>query len=215
MKRELAITLSVAAVAAVLFVPQFAHARGAEDAPASTGSAASLDGRKIATRMVAVHVALPQGLDAKKVQPGQQLRVALSKTVHLKDGPELPRGTQLIGTIEASLAQDGVSKLTVRFTQAEVKGGKVIPIKATILGVHRLVIDDSDGTITIPGSQESKSADDSDLRIHQVNALDGIDLHSDIAGQDSGVFVAKKKKSDIRLPAGSELVLAIATESNS
>jgi nitrogen fixation protein len=215
MKRELAITLSVAAVAAVLFVPQFAHAHGAEDAPAATGSAASHDGLKIATRMVPAHATLLKAIDARKLQPGEQLRVVLGKTVHLKNGPELPRGTQLIGTIEASLPQDGVSKLTVRFTQAEVKGGKVIPIKATILGVHSAASIDADEAVTIPGNQASNASDTPVLRIHQADALYGVDLYGDIAGQDSGVFVSTKKKSDIKLPAGSELVLAIAAESNS
>ena len=166
--------------------------------------------------MVPAHVALLKAIDAKKLQPNQQFRVVLSKTVHLKNGPELPHGTQLIGTIDASLPQDGGgSKLTVRFTQAELKDGKVIPIKATILGVRRSVIKDDSETINIPGSQESNAPDTSYLRIHQVNALEGVDLHSNIVGEDSGVFVSTKKNSEVKLPAGSELVLAIAVESNS
>jgi hypothetical protein len=45
------------------------------------------------------------------------------------------------------------------------------------------------------------------LQIDQVNALSGIDLHSRIGGQNSGVFLSRK--DNVTIAQGVELALAI------
>jgi hypothetical protein len=46
------------------------------------------------------------------------------------------------------------------------------------------------------------------LSVEQLDVVSGVDLHSEIAGNDSAVFVSTTKH-DVKVPAGSELKLAI------
>jgi hypothetical protein len=45
--------------------------------------------------------------------------------------------------------------------------------------------------------------------VDQINVTSHVDLHSDIASDDSGVFVSAGNHN-LKLPAGSEIKLAIA-----
>jgi hypothetical protein len=47
------------------------------------------------------------------------------------------------------------------------------------------------------------------LQLDQVRALSGVDLHSRIAGQESGVFISNSK-DNVKLSNQSQLSLAIA-----
>ena len=47
------------------------------------------------------------------------------------------------------------------------------------------------------------------LQLDQENVVSGVDLHSKISSQNSGVFVSTKK-DDVKLKAGSEIQFAIA-----
>jgi hypothetical protein len=216
MKREFATTLSVAAIAFTLFVPQLVQARHLEDLKTSSGdTAAEMEEQAAAMKMVPAQAALTETFDARKAQPGQQFRVTLSRTVQLKDGPALPRGTQLIGTFSTdSTSANGMSRLELRFTQAELKGGKVIPITATIVGVYAPANKDSNGNPVAPGNQRPNTWNDQILRVDQTDSKSGVELHSKIAGGNSGVLVSTTNDA-IKLSAGSEIALAIAVQKSS
>jgi hypothetical protein len=49
--------------------------------------------------------------------------------------------------------------------------------------------------------------------VDQLNALSGVDLHSKIASNNSGVLVSTKN-DDVKLRAGTEFALAIAEQPN-
>ena len=51
------------------------------------------------------------------------------------------------------------------------------------------------------------------VQIDQENVASGVDLHSKISSQNSGVFVSTKK-DDIKLRAGSEIQFAIGPAAN-
>jgi hypothetical protein len=216
MKRELATTLSVAAIAFTLLFPQLAQARTVDDSKAEPGDIPStMAMHEKAQLMVPAQAALTHAIDAKKAQPGQQFRVTLSKPVQLKDGPELPRGTELVGMIVADPAgANSTSKLELRFTQAELKGGKVVPIVATIVGFYGPVSADSDGHPVSAGTQEPNTWKSDFLAIDQIEPETGVELKSKIAGENSGTLTSTKK-SALKLPAGSEFALAIAVQKDS
>ena len=216
MKREFSTTLSVAAIALTLLIPQLALARAVDDSKAEPGDIPSTMARQDqAQLMVPAQAALTHTLDARKAQPGQQFRVTLSKSVQLKDGPELPRGTELVGTIVADPAvANSTSKLELRFTQAEIKGGKVVPIIATIVGFYGPVNEDADGHPVTAGTQEPNTWRSEFLNIDQIEPEIGVKLQSKIAGENSGTLTSTKK-SALKLPAGSEFALAIALQKNS
>ena len=160
--------------------------------------------------MVRARSYLQNTLDAKDSKPGTKFEAVLSQKVHLKDGSELPRGTKLMGTVATDDMQiQGNSKLALRITSAQLKDGKTIPIKAMIVGVYAPDDEDAQGYNIAPGDEESNDWTKSMLGVDQLDVMSGVDLHSRISGQNSGVFVAKKK-DNVKIPSGSELALAIA-----
>jgi hypothetical protein len=216
MKREFATTISLAAIAFTLLMPQLAQARTVDDSKAEPGDIPSTMAiHEKAQLMVPAQAALPHTLDGRKAQPGQQFRVTLAKTVQLKDGPELPRGTELVGTVatDPAMANDQ-SKMQLRFTQAELKGGKVVPIVATIVGFYGPVSQGADGHPVTAGTQEPNTWNSELLDIDQIEPDTGVELRSKIADENSGTLTSTKK-SAVRLPAGSEFALAIAVQKTS
>jgi hypothetical protein len=157
-----------------------------------------------AAQMVSANASLLHDLDAKKDHTGSEVRAKLDNTVHLPGGTELHSGTILIGhLVQDDMQTQGSSKLAFDFTQAQLKDGKTVPITATIVGVSP----GSEGNIGFlvePGEKWANGP----LQIDQVGVLSGIDLHSRIGGENSGVLVSSKK-SDVKLREGSNFQLAI------
>lgn len=169
-----------------------------------------LRGRREAMRMVPARAALQRTLNADKDKPGSEFRAVLSKKVQLDNGPELPEGTILLGRVAADdMNEGGTSKLALRFTQADLKDGQVVPIKATIVGVYRPESTGPEGYPIAPGDEVPNSWNDGTLAVDQIGVMSGVDLHSKISSRNSGVFVSPKDK-DVKLGSGTEIALAIA-----
>lgn len=165
-------------------------------------------GAREAARMVPARASLSHTLDADTDHPGSQFRATLSDTVHLDNGVELHRGDTLLGKVVTDdMNTVGKSRLAVRFTQAILKDGQTVPIKATIVGLYRPG-DLMDNGNAVP-EQIPNSWNDGTLRMDEMNVMKDVDLHSRIASRDSGVFVSTKR-DDVRIPEGSEIALAIA-----
>lgn len=199
MKCEAAVTLSMAALSLALVMTNGAEAKTPKTPPDKSSAAASmLQGD--AARMVTAQAGVEKQIDAKKIQAEQKIQIVLSDKVQLKNGPELPRGTVLIGTASVGDAQSGgTSKLALRFTQAQLKGGKTIPIKATIVGLfpaNSLERNDRD-------IWNAKS-----LKTDQAGVVPGLALHSNIEDSDSGIFVSTKGDA-VRLAPSYWMALAI------
>jgi hypothetical protein len=202
MKREVAIPASIAVLSLAFVLPRDSQAMAPKNppTPASESSAAV---QSDAARRVIAQATLVKPLDARKIQSSQQFQATLSDKVQLKNGPELPRGTILIGTMAAGDAQaGGTSKLVLRFTEARLKGGQVVPIKATIVGVFPANSSERDD----PRIWTSKS-----LRIDQTGVMSGVDLHSKIEDIDSGVFVSTKNDA-VKLSVNGWIALAIEAQ---
>ena len=211
MKREAAISLSVVVVCLTLLYPQFAQARNAAGLPPATNTA-NPAGQRQALLMVPAEASLIKGLNAKKIKSGYMFQARLGETVHLKNGPELPRGTLLLGTVGTDrMEKTGISRMALRFTQAKLKNGKLVPIKATIVAITSPDDDSYEDPATEGLTQLWNSKI---LQIDQLNAISGVDLHSKIASKDSGVLVSNKK-DDVKLSAGSQITLAIAASTDS
>jgi hypothetical protein len=215
MKQKHVSILTIAAVAFTLVLPQFAQARTMDDSKAELADIPStMAPHDKAQLMVPAQAALNRSFDARKMQPGQQIRVTLSKTVQLKDGLELPRGTELVGTVVADPANgNGTSRIVLRFTQAELKSGKIVPIVATIVGFYGPVSMDIYGHPVVAGNQAPNRWNSGVMEVDQIDSETGIELQSKIASENSGTLVSTKKNV-IKLPAGSEFALAIAVQKN-
>jgi hypothetical protein len=215
MKLKTAAKLSITSVSLALLLPAFSVAQSTVNSQPSQNvqsTSAALAGQQEAAEMVPAQAALVDNLDAKKVQPGGQFKAKLSGKVRLRNGLELPSGTMLIGSVATDDMQvAGTSKLALRFSQAQLKNGQVIPIKATIVGVLPSESSDPEYGVTPidAGDRAQTGWNNGTLQVDQIDALSGVDLHSKIASENSGVFAATRK-NDVRLLKGSEIELAIA-----
>ncbi len=167
-----------------------------------------------ARKMVPAEAAISKTLDIKKDGVGETITAKLSDTVHLKNGPKLPSGTELIGKIaNDDMNVSGQSKFALNFTSAKLKNGQVVPVKATIVGVFRPQSANYMGEPVAAGEQVPNNWTDNTLQVDQINALNGVDLHSKISSQNSGVLVSTKD-NNMKLRTGTELALAIAERTN-
>lgn len=200
-------SLQVAALSMALLLPGLCYAQGTT--PDSSNQSSQL-GAEQAAQMVPARAYLANKLDAKDARPGTQFTANLSQAVQLKNGPKLPRGTELVGTVATDDMQlKGNSKLALRITQAHLKDGTTIPVKATIFGVWGPGSETAQGYNVAAGDEEPNDWTPRMLSVDELDAMSGVDLHSRISGENSGVFVAKKK-DNVKISAGSEFALAIA-----
>src|ERR1700761_464973 len=193
--------LSLATLSLAMLTPSFGQSMQ-DNEPA---------GLQQAQHMVPARASLTHALDSDSTHSGDQFRATLSANVHLNGGAELHRGDVLLGqVVDDDTNTAGKSRLAVRFTQAVLKNGQNIPIKATIVGLYSpdaLVSDSSSTPDQIPDGWT-----DGIVQIDQLGVVKNVDLHSRISSENSGVFVSTQK-NNVKIPAGSEIALAIAAQS--
>jgi len=194
-------TLALTAVISALSMPALAQSAS------GPGSSADAAGANEAAQMVPAIATLPHTLDADKDHLDSTFEAELDHKITLSDGTVLPAHTVLSGRITRDDMQSaGKSEFALRFDQAQLKNGKTVPIKATIVDIAH------------PSSNTDEYAVSNDwtnqtLSVEQLNVVSGVDLHSEIASNDSAVFVSTTKH-DVKVPAGSELKLAIGPASD-
>ncbi len=208
MRSKTTLVVSIAFTTCALIYPGLASARNSTNRSTVDPSVSQSQSQREASQMVPAQAILDKGIDAKKKQPGEQIRATLRESVRLKNGVELPRDTVLVGTISADQMSDGgTSTLALRFTKAQPKGGEVIPIQADIMGIAGPDIGDS--TDSYLENDSLAPWDGKTLRVDEPHAMSGFDFHGSIGGQNSGLFVSTKK-DEMKLSAGSRISLAIA-----
>lgn len=208
MKREAFLPLAIAAASLAVLFPVMCQAKGMENSTTMKNTATLTAGQLQARSMVPAQADLVKSVNASKLQRGDQFRATLKDTVYLKNGLELPRGTSLLGTVTVDhMHADGDSRLALRFTQAELKSGKMVPVDATIMGIFPPQEDAFDEY----GDLNATPWNGKTLQLDQIDAVSGADLHSRIGGQNSAVIVAHRK-DDVKVPAGSVFSLAITEQ---
>jgi hypothetical protein len=199
-------TLALTAVISALSIPALAQSAGGPGSQ-SVQSPADSVGAAEAAQMVSALATLPHDLDADKDHLDSAFEVELSHKVTLSNGTVLPSHTVLNGRVTRDDMQAaGKSEFALRFDQAQLKNGKTVPIKATIVDITR-------PSSSADGYDASNNWTSQTLTVEQLNAVSGVDLHSEIASNDSVVFVSTKKH-DVKVPAGTELKLAIGPASD-
>ena len=192
-------TLALTAVISALSMPVLAQSVSAMQVDSS--------GATEAAQMVPAIAQLTRTLDADKDHLDSTFQAELTHKVTLTNGTVLPSHTLLIGTVTRDDMQAaGTSEFALRLNQAKLKDGKTLPIKATIVDITRPRFN----TDEYPASNDWTSQT---LTVEEPNVVSGVDLHSEIASNDSAVFVSTRKR-DMKVPAGSELKLAIAPASD-
>ena len=203
-------SIPLAIATAFLVLPFTMHAQASTQDISTTNT--TTEALTEAARMVPAQGALLVDIDAKKDQQGKTFQVRLVKKVRLQDGTELPSGTILVGQIaQDDMQVTGNSKLVLRITEAQPKGGSALPIKATIVGLAGPEATDAAGHGVMPGEQDNNTWTDKTVAVDQVDALPHVDLHSNVASKNSGALVSDK--DDVKLKKGSEIMLAIGSSS--
>lgn len=212
MSRPALLPISVAVLSAGMMLPASAQMGGQNNSAnsQSSGNSQQPRGEHEAMRMVRARAVLQRSLNADKDKAGSEFEAKLSQKVQLHNGPELPSGTILVGKVaKDDMNVAGTSKLALRFTEAKLKDGQTVPIKATIVGLFHGPNSDPEGFDEGSTPDVPNTWNDGTLQVDEIDALPGVDLHSKIASRNSGVFVAKDKKN-MTIDANRELALAIA-----
>src|SRR5712675_1738568 len=171
-------TLALAAVISALSMPVLAQSASGPDSQSTLVSPNSA-GASEAAQMVPAIAHLPHTLDADKDHLDSTFQVELSHRITLSNGTVLPSRTVLIGKVTRDdMQQSGKSEFALRFDQAQLKNGKTVPIKATIVDISR-PSSDSDQYVA-PNDWTSQT-----LTVEQLDVVSGVDLHSEIASDDS------------------------------
>jgi len=216
MRIGVTLTYAVAAVSLVLWSNP-AQAQSTQTTPEANSpgmsSSPAPGAATEAQQMVPARASLTHTWDANKLKPGERIEAKLAGKVVLKNGTELPNGSMLTGVVTTDNMHPGNSKLALRFTEAKTTHGQTVPITATIVGVFPPQSTTGQGYNNVAGNQAPNNWTNSELQVDQLNAIGGVDLHSRIAGENSGVFVTNKK-DDVKLAQGSELTLAICAGGN-
>ena len=204
------ISLSVAPLSLALYLSGSTYAQSNMNPESSQDNGAA---QAQASEMVPAQAYLLHKINARNAKVGGHFDAILSESVHLKNGPVLPKGTELIGSVVTDDMQvAGTSKLALRITAARLNNGETIPVKATIVGVFSPQNETAQGIEIAPGEEEANPWSENVLTIDQPNAVSGVDMHSTVDGPNSAEFVSSKK-NNVKIAAQSELALAIAGQS--
>ena len=163
-----------------------------------------------AWQLVGVNARLDHVLDTKSAKQGDAVTAKLDGTVKTANGVKLEKGTVLTGTVTSvqPAASGGSSSLAVAFTTAQLKDGKQVPVKVTVIGAFP----SNEGDQALYGAESIPPPPD------HVNSQEGVDqesgllhniaLHSRAQEQNSGTF--SKKDGNLKLSAGTYLQIGIA-----
>ena len=161
--------------------------------------------------LVGVDAQLQQGINTRNAHLGQSIEARLYRSVETANGTRLRRGTALSGKIERVQASTnhGPAVLSVVFTKAQLRNGRTIPVKVTIIGAYpadeaQLIVD---GDRTIPPAPrhigDKASFDQEPGSLHHVS------LHSAVQNSDSATF--RDERGNLKLRDGTFLQIGIAS----
>lgn len=165
-------------------------------------------------QMTGVTARLVHTLDAGSARQGQPVEARLDRSVKTDQGVKLDKGTELTGTVTSvrQSADGGPSSITLNFDKAQMKDGKTIPVKVTVLAAFPASV----GTQAVYGVQEMGPAP---RHINPKEAVDQesgqlrhVSLHSRVQGNNSGTF--QDKDGNVKLAAGTYLQVGVAAMNN-
>lgn len=164
-------------------------------------------------KMVMVRADLSKTLDAKKAKTGDPVVAKLMYEAKFSDGTLLPRNTVLSGHVDRVQPSQnkGDSLIQITLDKAVLKGGKIIPVKATIMKLHALVspfnsVEGGDsGTSVSPGSAAPAVSPSG-----QTDDMNGVTLQSDVQQPFSGIFQSSGR--NVRVSGGTEMDIAVAEQ---
>ncbi|HTW48462.1 MAG TPA: hypothetical protein VMD92_10955 [Acidobacteriaceae bacterium] len=165
-------------------------------------------------QLVGVNARLDRTINSDSVKQGQAVEAKLDGTI-TSNGVKIEKGTELLGTVAdaAPSANRGPASLTLLFTKAQLKDGKQIPVKVTLLAAYPSSAgeDATYGDSIVPPAPRHVNAEQ---KIDQEPGMLGhVALKGSVQGQNSGTFW--KTDGNFQLKAGTFLQVGIAPASGS
>lgn len=160
--------------------------------------------------LVGVNARLGRRLDTKTARAGQSVEAKLDSSVRTAQGMELPKGTELWGRVDHVVPSMNGSpaSLSLVFTTAELRDGKRLPVKVTLLGAcppgEGYPGAYSQADLLGPAPKQVSSRERVDQR---PGMLQDISMHSAVPSHNSATF--QKKNGNFALHAGTYLQVAI------
>lgn len=156
---------------------------------------------------------LDHTIDAQNAQQGQHVEAKLNDTVKTRSGLELPKGTELIGQVSRvqSSENGGPSDLALVFSKAELKDGKQIPVKVTLVGAFPPTA----GAASPYGNQTMgpapKHISPQEKIDQEAGLLSHISMTASAQGHNSATF--RDKDGNVKLRQGTYFQVGIAPAS--
>ena len=188
----------------------FAGAAVAQTSGAGEPATSSYNQSAQSWQLVGVNARLDHTLDASSAQQGQKVEAKLDGSVKTASGLKLDKGTELMGTVTKARASadGGPSSLSVDFTTAQLKDGKQIPVKVTVVAAYPADAN-AEATYGVTSMGPAPRHISSRQIIDQESGLlHHVALHSRVQGQNSGTF--SKRDGNVKLTAGTYLQVGIA-----
>ncbi|TCK72590.1 hypothetical protein [Acidipila rosea] len=181
-------------------------------------------------QMTAASGVLTKTLDAKKTKQDDPVMIKLDKEVKLDGGATLPKDTLLAGKVDQVQMSENKGQSTIEITldHAQMKDGKTVPVKATVVQIARPLNvmgisqqgnnPNSAGPMPAPspsgagpgnaqpGAMPNPGA--MPVQVKDESGYHGVTLKSDIHDKTSGTFSDQKR--NVHLSSGTRLELAIA-----
>lgn len=165
-----------------------------------------------AQSLAGVTTTLDHALESKSATVGETVTATLKESVKA-DGLDLPRGTELVGKVaEVKQAQNGgQASVSLVFTTAKLKGGKEVPVKATVIAAFPQSADDGveGGEVTMGEAPRQVPLDGA---YQEPGALAHVAMNSSVKSSDSVTFTSSE---NFKLPAGTFLQLGVGGASGS
>ena len=157
---------------------------------------------------------LDQTLSAQSARQGQRVEAKLDGSVKSSSGLDLPKGTELIGTVSGVQPSEngGPSNLSVTFTRAETKDGQMIPVRVTLIGAYPASA--GGGTYGQQTMGPVPNHIGADRKVDQeAGLLNHISMWSSAQGQKSATF--RDHDGNVKLRQGTYFQLGIAPANTS
>lgn len=180
----------------------------------------------VSLQMSSARVWLNKGLDAKKAKQGDVVTAKLLDDTKVPNSPDLPKNTLLLGhidTVQPSQNKDD-STIQVTFDKAQLKDGKELPVKVTIMRIFPPPSFAVQGGGSVPGDQLAPASTGGGAARNpggaapppgspitqggqQDEGVNGVLLKSDVHDNNSGTFTTKGR--NVYIGGGTELQVAI------
>jgi hypothetical protein len=166
-------------------------------------------------QLVGVNARLDHSINTSDVRQGDAIEAKLDGSVTTSDGVKLERGTELLGTVAGVTPSSnrGPASLSLLFTAAQLKDGKKVPLKVTLLAAYPATEGQNAtyGNSVIAPPQEHVGAQQTILQ--EPGLLNHVQLQSAVQAQNSGTF--SKTDGNFRLDAGTYLQLGVGPDTGS